>query len=258
MAPRIVVTVADPSLQPDLDLARRKNDRYAESVRRHGGRPVLLDATTGPRERERAFETMDGLLLSGGADVHPSRYGQADLGSREIEPARDELEAAAWDAAEVRHLPVLGICRGFQAINIFSGGTLLQDVAGHAGPGWGTGPAAMHRIRIDPASRLASMLFPGVDDDRLGANVNTYHHQAVLPSDVAPSLLATAWADSPVGEIVEALERPGGRFIVGVQCHPERTEFGPPELERLWAAFIAACGRPAGPQVRARSSARSS
>jgi putative glutamine amidotransferase len=232
MTPRIVVTVAVPALQPDPELARRRNARYADGIRRHGGEPVLLDASADGAERDRTLGSMDGLLLSGGADVHPSRYGQPIDGSREIERDRDGLELEAWAAAERRGLPVLGICRGFQAINVFSGGTLLQDVAGHAGPAYLTGPAAMHRIRVDPATRFGSLAGTGT------LEVNTYHHQGVRPSDLAPSLVAAAWADGPAGELVEAVEAAGERFVIGVQCHPERTEFSPPELERLWAAFV--------------------
>ena len=233
--PLIVVTVAVADRQSDPGIAERKNRRYAESVERHGGRPVLIDATLGEADRRAAFDGMDGLLLSGGADIHPSRYGQPIAGSRDIEEDRDELEAAAWAAAEARGIPVLGICRGFQAINVFSGGTLLQHVDGHAGPGWGTGRAAwMHDIRIEPATSLANLVAtrPG------GLSVNTYHHQAVRASDLAPGLRAAAWADSPDGEIVEALEADGDRFVVGVQCHPERTEVTPPEMENLFRAFV--------------------
>jgi putative glutamine amidotransferase len=236
MPPRIVVTVAVPALQADPELGRRRNERYAEGVRRHGGDPLLLDASVATADRDRALAAMDGLLLSGGADVHPSHYGRPVDGSREIEPDRDGLELAAWAAAEARGLPVFGICRGLQAINIFSGGTLLQDLVGHAGPGWGTGPpAAMHRIRVDPRTRFGSIA-GGAD-----LEVNTFHHQAVRPEDLAPSLVAAAWADSSVGDVVEALEGIGDRFVIGVQCHPERTESSPPELERLWTAFIDAC-----------------
>jgi gamma-glutamyl-gamma-aminobutyrate hydrolase PuuD len=234
VTPRIVVTVASPQRRADPELAIRKNERYAEGVRRHGGEPFLLDASASADVRERAFAMMDGLLLSGGADIHPARYGEPILGSREIEPDRDELEAAAWDAAERRGVPVLGICRGFQAINVFAGGSLLQDVPGHEGPGWGTGAAAMHLVRVEPESRLGALL-------PAAANVNTYHHQAVRPQDVASSLIASAWAESPIGEVVEAVEGRDDRFVVGVQCHPERTEFSPPEFERLWSAFVNAC-----------------
>jgi putative glutamine amidotransferase len=241
--PRIVVTLAAPSRQVDPELVARKTARYAEAVERHGGRPVLLDADASESERATAFDAMDGLLLTGGGDIDPARYSQPNLASREIDLERDELEAAAWVAAEARGLPVFGICRGFQAINVFSGGTLLQDVGEHAGPGWGTGDARMHPIRLEEHGRLAMAL------GAQSATVNTYHHQGVTAADLAPGLRATAWADSPAGPIVEALEASSERFVVGVQCHPERTEFTPPEFDRLWEAFVGACaraGEPAG------------
>jgi putative glutamine amidotransferase len=237
-APLIVLTVTDVARHPDRDLAARKNARYAEEIVRHGGRPLLLDGTTTDEERVAAFAAMDGLLLTGGADIDPARYGQPSQGSIEIEPERDELEAAAWAEAERRSIPVFGICRGFQAINVFAGGSLLQHVPGHAGPGWGSGPAKMHPIRIEPGSALAGALAGALADDV--ATVNTYHHQAVSAAGLAPGLVATAWATSDAGDIVEAFERPGERFILGVQCHPERTEFSPVGFERVWLAFVGA------------------
>lgn len=234
--PLIVLTVTDPSRHADRELAERKNERYAALVTNHGGRPLVLDAHSTVDERADAFERMDGLLLTGGADIEPARYGQPDRGSADIEPERDELEARAWAAAERRSAPVLGICRGFQAVNVFSGGTLLQHVEEHAGPGWGSGPARMHRIRVAPGG-VIGRVFAGAAE----ATVNTYHHQAVTMADLAPGLTATAWAQSPVGDLVEALEGPGDRFVVGVQCHPERDEFSPAELGRLWDEFISAC-----------------
>jgi putative glutamine amidotransferase len=265
-APRIVVTTMVASAQGEPEVAARKNDLYAAGIRRHGGRPILLDATVAAADRAEAFSSMDGLLLAGGADIHPSLYGQPDAGSRSVEGDRDALEAEAWVAALARGVPVLGICRGFQAINVFSGGTLLQHVDGHAGPSWGHGPAATHPIRVDRASLLGRALAdpatsagsvagagPGADLEAppAGAHaggrddtpvvVNTYHHQAVLATDLAPGLRATAWAESPAGDLVEAFEAADDRFVVGIQCHPERTESTPPAFERLWAAFVDAC-----------------
>lgn len=232
--PLIVLTVTHVARHDDQDLAARKNARYAEAVTRHGGRPVLLDGTASDEERDAAFAAMDGLLLTGGADIDPARYGRPNVGSNDIEPERDALEAAAWAAAAARGVPVFGICRGFQAINVFAGGTLIQEVADHAGPGWSTGPAKMHPIRVEGGSELATAL----GDDP--AEVNTYHHQGIGRDDLAPGLVATAWAAGVDGDLVEALELPGDRFVVGVQCHPERTEFSPAGLERLWASFVRA------------------
>lgn len=245
-APRIVVTVAVPGRQSEPEIAGRKNLLYAEGVARHGAEPLVLDATADADIRAAAFATMDGLLLTGGADIDPARYGQPVDGSTDIEPDRDELEAAAWAAAGARGLPVLGICRGFQAINVFSGGTLLQHVDGHAGPGYGHGPAREHPLRLAPGTRLARILSP--TNVRGGVlPVNTYHHQAVRPRDLAPGLVANAWATSPVGDLVEGFEAQGDRFVVGVQCHPERTESTPDAFERLFGFFVDACRGPARP-----------
>ena len=248
-APLIVLTVADTRRYNDPELAARKNDLYAQAVVRQGGRPLLLDGTATARDRSEAFATMDGLLLTGGTDIDPARYGRPNTGSVDVEPDRDALEADAWAVAWDRALPVFGICRGFQAINVFAGGTLIQDVPGHAGPGWGTGPARMHPIRIEPRGVLATALANGIE------NVNTYHHQGVTAADLAPALRATAWASSAAGDIVEALELPGDRFVVGVQCHPERTEFSPPAFERLWSAFVDAAAERALTDARRRSPA---
>lgn len=239
-SPLIVLTVTDTTRHADRELATRKNERYAEAIARHGGRPLLIDGTATDDERDAAFATMDGLLLTGGADIDPSRYGRPNLGSVDIEPERDALEAAAWAAAGARGVPVFGICRGFQAINVFAGGTLLQDVPDQAGPGWSTGPAKMHPIRIEAGSVLARALADDPADPPRDLPVNTYHHQAVGRDDVAPGLVATAWTSSAEGDLVEALELPGERFVVGVQCHPERTEFSPAAFERLWSAFVGA------------------
>ena len=248
-APLIVLTVADVRRYNDPELAARKNDLYARAVVRHGGQPLLLDGAATERERSEAFATMDGLLLTGGTDIDPARYGRPNTGSVDVEPDRDALEADAWAVASDRALPVFGICRGFQAINVFAGGTLIQDVPGHAGPGWGTGPARMHPIRIEPDGILAGALANGTE------TVNTYHHQGVAAADLAPGLRATAWASSATGDIVEALELPGDRFVVGVQCHPERTEFSPPAFERLWSAFVDAAAGRAVRDARRRSPA---
>lgn len=238
------MTVAVAAQQEDPEIAERKNALYAAAVARHGGQPVVLDASAKRDEREAAFAAMDGLLLSGGADLDPSRYGRPPQGSTALEPDRDALEAEAWAASQARSVPVLGICRGFQAINVFCGGTLLQHVDGHAGPSWGQGPAKAHPLRLAPGTRLARILFP--TNSRGGVvPVNSYHHQAVRAADLAPGLVANAWASSPAGDLVEGLEAADGRFIVAVQCHPERTESTPAAFERLFGVFVDAARGPA-------------
>jgi len=233
-APRILVILTALAGQPRPDLVARRTERYLEAVRRHGGEPVPVDSTTAKEVVSHALATMDGLLLTGGGDIDPGRYGQANEQSTEIDVARDELEEAAWEAAAARDLPVLGICRGLQAINVFSGGSLLQHVEGHQGASYGTGDPAVHPIDLVAGTRLAELLQPGTE--RLV--VNAYHHQGVRGPDLAPGLVAAAWADSAADPLVEALETSGSRFIVGVQCHPERQESTPAAFERLFAGFV--------------------
>jgi putative glutamine amidotransferase len=238
--PRIAITVADPAGRSDPDVVRRKNQLYADAIARRGGLPILLDASAGESEREATFAAMQGLLLSGGADLEPSRYGQPNRGSTSIEPERDALEADAFAAARRAELPVLGVCRGFQAMNAFLGGTLLQDVGDHVGAAWGRGPARTHPLRVAPGSRLARILFP----TNIGGGVltvNSYHHQAVTAAGLAAGLVANAWATSPAGDLVEGFESRSGRFLMGVQCHPERPESTPAAFERLWSVFVDAC-----------------
>lgn len=229
--------------QAEPGIASRKNALYVDSVVRHGAAAIALDPTSAPSERAAAFVTMDGLLLTGGADIDPSRYGAANLSAVGSEPERDELEAAAWAAADSRGIPVLGICRGLQAMNVFSGGSLLQHLDGHAGHGWGHGPALTHPLRLVPGTRLARILSPtGAAGSVL--TVNSYHHQAVRAVDLAPPYLPAAWSPSPAGDLVEAFEAREGPFRMAVQCHPERTESTPKAFERLFSFFVDACRGP--------------
>ncbi len=202
---------------------------------RHGAETIRLDVRATASARDDAFRVMDGLLLTGGADLDPRRYGQSIDGAEHVDRARDDLEAAAWETANERRVPVLGICRGLQAINVFAGGSLVQHVEGHAGAAWGSGTPATHPLRVVPGTRLATLLGPA---EML--EVNAYHHQGVREQDLAPGLRPAAWADSPAGPLVEGLEAVDGRFVVGVQCHPERTESTPAAFERLFAAFVLA------------------
>ncbi|HEY6570267.1 MAG TPA: gamma-glutamyl-gamma-aminobutyrate hydrolase family protein [Candidatus Limnocylindrales bacterium] len=243
-APRIVVTLMVAAEQAEPGIAARKNALYLDALTRHGAVTMPLDATSPEAERETAFAAMDGLLLSGGADVDPARYGQAVDGAHGVERERDALEAAAWSAAEARAVPVFGICRGLQAMNVFAGGRLRQDIGGHAGHGWGHGDALTHPLRAIPGTRLTRILYPA----NVGGGVltvNSYHHQGVARDDLAPRFVASAVSPGPDGELVEAFESTAGPFRMAVQCHPERTESTPRAFERLFAFFVDACRGPA-------------
>jgi putative glutamine amidotransferase len=239
--PRIVLTVQAPDVAPDAAVARRKNAQYVDQLEARGAQVSVLDETSDEPARAAALDAMDGLLLSGGADVAPDRYGQDVRGATDMEPWRDALEADAFEAARSRGVPILGICRGLQVVNVLMGGTLVQHVDGHGSPGYGSGPANRHPIEVVAGTHLARILGAraGAGPDLL---VNTYHHQAVRPADLAPTLRASAYGQSQLGPLVEGLEIiDDGPFLMAVQCHPERTESTPAEFGGLWDAFVAAC-----------------
>jgi gamma-glutamyl-gamma-aminobutyrate hydrolase PuuD len=236
--PAIVITRGDPARGPAGERAAQITEQYASAIARAGGEPAVVFASSDRAARDAAFQRMAGLLLAGGADLDPAVYGQPSRAARDVEPARDDLELAAWEAARARTLPVLGICRGLQAINVFSGGGLTQDLGGHDGPLPGHGRPLMHRLRIGSGTQLARILRP-TNPGTFVVQVNSSHHQAVAPNDLAATLVPSGWSPGPGGEIVEALEgKDPSWFVLGVQCHPERTESSPPEFERLFRFFV--------------------
>jgi gamma-glutamyl-gamma-aminobutyrate hydrolase PuuD len=169
----------------------------------------------------------DGLLLSGGGDVEPGRFGQEKHAKTAgIDPERDELELRMARAALADGAPILGICRGAQVLGVALGGTLTQDVPDlmpHALPH----ADATHVVRIACDSRVGAIL----GCERL--EVNSYHHQA--NDALGDAARGVAWSDDNVIEAIEALDRP---FVIGVQWHPER--MSDDRQSRLFAAFVSA------------------
>ena len=249
--PRIVVTLADAGANSDPVVAELKNRRYLEALERAGAVPIPLDERAPTAQRATAFGNMDGLLLSGGADIDPARYGEAPAGAREAEPGRDALEDEAFRAAIDSGVPILGVCRGLQAINVFAGGSLVQHLDGHESTAYPSPAVTRHRLELAGGSRLAAILGESGD-----LEVNSYHHQAITADRLAPGLRISAFADhADAGELVEGVESiDPDQWLIGVQCHPERTESSPPVFERLWADFVTACAersRPAGVESKA-------
>jgi putative glutamine amidotransferase len=182
-------------------------------------------------------------MLTGGGDVDPKHYGGAMTPKIELaEPGRDEFEIALANAALERDVPILAICRGLQVLNVAAGGTLVQHVPDVVGNAIGhsndsSKTAIAHEIRVTPSSALARALGPKLAAVETCA-VNSRHHQAVR--DVAPGFVVSATA--PDG-IVEAIERPGKRFCLGVEWHPENFwESG--EFRPLFESFVRACTKP--------------
>lgn len=180
---------------------------------------------------------VDGLCLSGGADIAPARYGESDPNglAKDVDLQRDELEFDAIKAALRRDIPVLGICRGFQLVNVALGGSLVLDVPNHEPDDLDA--VRLHRaVAIDPTSKLAAA------SGSRPLDVNSRHHQGVTAKELAPSLRATA----SVGDLIEAFESDEHRWVVGVQWHPERIgrDTGmSPEVEGVFDAFVREAAR---------------
>ena len=216
----------------------RSIENYLEAVRRAGGEPRVLDPSR--ENAQEAIAGIDGLLLTGGGDVDPTLYGQsAHPSTKTVPPDRDRFELELARGALAADLPLLGICRGQQVMNVASGGTLVQDIPSEvAGALTHTVEvplsAPVHDIWISRGSRLWTVM-----QEQLGGGetcqVNSRHHQAVGYLGEGFDVAATA----PDG-VIEAIERPKLRFCIGVQWHPE-TFWRTGEFRSLFESFIAAC-----------------
>jgi gamma-glutamyl-gamma-aminobutyrate hydrolase PuuD len=207
---------------------------YVDAVRRSGGRPVLLPPGGDPAEAAATVADLDGVIVSGGGDVDPARYGaatQPETGAPNRE--RDAWELAVLDAALAAGTPVLAVCRGIQLLNVTRGGTLHQHLPqvvgheGHSGPDCGFG---RHSVRIGEAGAISRILTRcgraadhsgGRTGDGHWLEVPTHHHQAI--DRLGEGLVATAWAADGTVEAVEfaAGEGTPAGFAIGVQWHPE-------------------------------------
>jgi putative glutamine amidotransferase len=214
-APRIavggVVRVWDGSERTGVNAA------YVRSVLSAGGVPIILSPILGPSYAARALEGADGLLLTGGEDIHPAWYG-AEPSPHLYPPSRerDLFELALLAAARQRELPILGICRGIQLVNVALGGTLFQDLPSErAGPvshdPGAARDARTHEVRLQPGSRAAAAL------GGTTVAVNSFHHQAI--ERLASGLTATGWSEDGLIEAVET--GPDAPWLLAVQWHPE-------------------------------------
>jgi len=203
-----------------------RTQHYYESLRKAGGEPLVMD---GPELPEEAA----GLVLTGGVDVDPHLYGERrDRRTERPNRPRDSHEMGLLKQALERDLPVLAVCRGYQFLNVAMGGSLLQHVAGDGHRWLDGGESRWHAVSlVDGGGRLGEVY------SRRELRVNSRHHQAVTPERLAPSLAPLA--RSPDG-LVEAVESPAHRWVVGVQWHPERPEMHP-AAGALFATFVAAC-----------------
>ena len=184
------------------------------------------------RHPDEVIAHLHGLILSGGGDVNP-RYFGAELDGAEVESIdlkRDELELKLARAALAADLPLFGICRGCQVLNVAAGGSMIQHFDGHRSPKDGT---AYHDVAVQPETRFRQI----VGEDLFA--VNTFHHQGMDRASIAPVFRPAAVA-SPDEWLVEAYESADHSWVIGVQWHPERIfELGEPHA-RLWQSFLGA------------------
>ncbi len=210
----------------------RNARRYREVLESLGTEVRLLLATdAGTRPTEELMEGVGGLMLSGGPDVDPQLYDAVPDPNAGLELCRplDDLELGALEYALDRDMPVLAICRGMQLMNVAFGGQLIQDLPHHRAEKIdGKWASARHLVYLAPGSKAAAVI------GQAGFfRLNSRHHQGLTEAQRAPRLMTTAY--SVEDGIIEGLESPEHRWVIGVQCHPERQD----ETPRLFANLFA-------------------
>ncbi len=190
------------------------NTAYVRALESAGLVPLAVPTMLAPERAGAALTAVRGLVLTGGEDVAPARYGATPhprLG--DVDPGRDAAELALIAAARARRVPILAICRGIQILNVALGGTLYQDLdSERPGPVPHSDETARHAVRVEAGSLLERTL------GTRSASVNSRHHQAIR--DLAPGLKAVAWADDGVIEAAEPADTTAP-WMVAVQWHPE-------------------------------------
>jgi putative glutamine amidotransferase len=215
------------------------NQSYVRALVAAGCAPVLIPILDDDERLRAIYDRLDGIVFPGGADIAPQEYGEEPIDNlNDVQAPRDrtELTLARWAVAD--DLPTLGICRGQQVLNVALGGSLWQDLrqqgatsVDHSDADGRARTALIHRVRLDPDSRLAQLI------DETTIDVNSLHHQAV--KTVAPSLKITGTSEDGV---IEALESDDQRFLIAVQWHPEEIDTLP-WVKRLLAGFARAASR---------------
>lgn len=232
-----VETVAERPLgkfiRTDLD--------YVEGIAEAGGAPLVLPPVIGSRGMAAVVDSLDGLVLSGGSDLHPGYYGEEPVPELGITiPERDEFEMEVLEHALRRGIPIFGICRGMQVLNVALGGTLYQDLASQLGvdgvkhrqqiPKW----QPTHEVEVRGGSCVGSIM--GCKT----ARVNSYHHQGI--KDLAGDLVVSGHSCDGIIEAVEARDL-SEQWIVGVQWHAEAMRENGAEQRRLFEAHVTAAER---------------
>lgn len=187
----------------DTDDSICMRERYPQAICAAGGIPVVLTPDCTGEDLDALCRRLDGVLFTGGPDVHPRYYGaEIEPECGRIDGVRDAFEFALYASAMREKLPVFGICRGVQLLNVAAGGTLYQHIPGHE-------DGVLHPVTVQKGTLLSGLL------GKTALMTNSYHHQFVR--EPAPGCIACGFS----GAYIEAVERPGGAFWLGVQWHPE-------------------------------------
>lgn len=234
MKPRILITTNSERFDRNANRAYvTVGLEYGQGVLKTGGLPLFV-GNVSPEYAQAYIEQVDGLLLSGGADVDPALFGEnphPDLGF--VDESRDLMEEALYQAAKQKGIPVLGICRGIQALNIFEGGSLHQHVPAVSGSMQhnqkNLDGSLFHEVRLEPSSMLAKAY------GKTTIRTDSYHHQAI--NRVGNTLKAVGWTHDG---IIEAVEGTSNSFVLGVQWHPEMSFMRYPEQIAPFEVFMEA------------------
>ena len=211
------------------------NKDYVSSVISAGAVPLMIPMDATEENLRQTLELVDGIIFSGGHDIAPIRYGEEPHQKlQEICPERDEFDFLLYRLAKEHSLPILGICRGFQLMNVSEGGKLYQDLSlknteslKHS---QGHGPSIpTHTVSIEVGSRLHEIL--GKEEIR----VNSFHHQAVKSVSEKVAISGRA-----LDEVIEAIEVKNYPFAVGVQFHPEMLQEKEEDMKKIFAALVSA------------------
>jgi putative glutamine amidotransferase len=236
ISPRIAIPIPHSG---DRDYAERSLPQYEQAVRLAGGEPVRIELNQSPAQIMKQIERCDAVLLPGSrADVDPQKYGaKRSRKTSSSDAKRDTADELLLQDAYNMHKPVLGICYGLQALNVYRSGTLVQHIESSINHSPGRGVTKAHTVEVDPNSLLAEIT--GAKAQPLA--VNSSHHQSA--EVVGDGLRAVA--RSPVDGVIEALEGTlPGHFVLAVQWHPEKSVNDPPELSEsaraIFKAFIEA------------------
>ena len=211
------------------------NKDYVSSVISAGAVPLMIPMDATEENLRQTLELVDGMIFSGGHDIAPIRYGEEPHQKlQEICPERDDFDFLLYRLAKEHSLPILGICRGFQLMNVSEGGKLYQDLSlknteslkhsqGH-GPGIPT-----HTVKAEPGSKFYKIL--GKEEIR----VNSFHHQAVKSTSENVAISGKA-----LDNVVEAIELKNYPFGLGVQFHPEMLQAKEEDMKKIFAALVSA------------------